>query len=294
MDDSELFSESYNEIFFFVPTPLHDAIGCFITDNLASGLILDDTSYPGQIGLKFYSPEDTTQIAIEKIIEYVNSLESDFRINYDNISIDNIKSRDWVEKFRKSVKPIEIDELYIHPPWEKPSDKHDINIIIEPKMAFGTGHHESTSMCIKSMLHHTVRGKSFFDLGTGSGILSILAAKLGASKIEAVDIDLTAVDNARENAELNGVAENINIQYGSIEKAKDSVPFDIIATNILKNTLCELFDNIYNAVRKDGIIILSGLLIKEKEEFLKFISKYKCRSLEKSTRGEWLSLVISK
>ncbi len=294
MDESSRFSESYYEIRVFVPESVHDAVGSFIIDNYAQGLFLDETTRPGLIGVGFYMPYGDISSVKEDLLNYARSITPDHKIEDNHIIIRLVVTEDWQEKFRQSIRPIAIENIYIRPPWEKKNPDFDVDIVIEPRMAFGTGHHESTIMCLKAINKYIKDGQGFFDLGCGSGILSILAAGLGASPVLAVDIDLAAVENARENAALNRLEDKIIVEYGSIEKSGLKGMYDFIAANIIKSTLVDLLPDIYKATSESGIIILSGLLAEEEEELMQLLKSYEYRNIERNYDGQWLSLVILK
>ncbi len=277
-----------------MPDTIGDAVGSFIIDNFAEGLIIDDSSREGLVGIGFYVPVDRIGAVKSSVAGFINDIAAGFRFDEDNIVTRLIKAEDWQEKYRQSVRPIKIDNLYIRPPWEKADPACDIDIIIEPRMAFGTGHHESTSLCLKAIKKYVKPGIAFFDLGCGSGILAIAAARLGAGPILGVDIDVAAVDNAIENVELNRLAGRVKIEYGSIEKSGRDGRYDVIAANIIKDTLAELLSDIFAAVHDGGVIILSGLLVEEEDGFMETVQKYRFQKIERNQDGQWLSLVILK
>lgn len=146
------------------------------------------------------------------------------------------------------------------------ADFHDINvetpyeIIITPKMSFGTGHHATTKLMMNLMREIDIEQKSVFDFGTGTGILAILASKLGALHILAIDNDEWSIENATENAIKNGV--EIQFQLGSIEVIDDK-QFEIVLANINRHILLEYMQHIFNALKKDGVLLMSGLLLED-------------------------------
>lgn len=294
MDDSRRFGDSYYEIRIYVPERIEDAVGSFITDNFAEGLFLDDISRVGRVGIGFYVPIEMVDSVKERLRGFLNDIVDEPGFGDDDIIAKLIQAEDWQEKYRQSVRPIKIDNLYIRPPWEKPDPACDVDIIIEPRMAFGSGHHESTILCLKAIMKHVKRGQAFFDLGCGSGILAIAAAGLGAEPVVGVDIDVTAVENARENVALNGLVGKVKIEYGSCDKAGRCRNYDIIAANIIKSTLADLLPDIFASVHDSGTIILSGLLVEEEKEFTALLDSYRYRKRERNQDGPWLSLVIFK
>jgi len=294
MNESPQFSDSYYEIVVFVSESLGEVLGSFVVDNFAQGLFWDDDSRPGLIGIGFYVSPDNLENVLDRVKLYIKSIEPDFKIAKDDIVVKLINVEDWQEKYRQSVRPVAIGEFYVRPPWEKSNPNHPLNIIIEPRMAFGTGSHESTIMCLQAIDKYVDDGMSFFDLGCGSGILSIAAALKGATPVMGVDIDDASVENARENVALNDLNGRIKIEQGSIEKSGLDGRYDFVAANMIKSILTDLLPGIFKAVKDDGMIVFAGLLMEEESEFMQLLSTYKCRKIDNECDGQWLSLVVFK
>lgn len=167
-----------------------------------------------------------------------------------------IPGQDWNESWKKSFEPIDVgDNLTIVPSWIKP-DTDRVPVIIDPGMVFGTGHHETTRQCLALIEKYSQdsSGKDFLDVGTGTGILAIGAARLGFGHVTGVDTDQSAVDAARHNVSLNGY-NNVNIYKGSI--ADVSGVFDLIAANLLSETLIPIAGDIISRLKSAGTAILS-------------------------------------
>jgi len=287
-------TEYYIEADLTVDRQIHEAVCNFIIERFAGGLILEDVKSADTIGIKFYIPEGKFPDYKDKITTYINDGcgDEDFREN--QISSKTIRSVEWVQAYRDSVKAIGIGNLFIRPPWIEPSREHEIDLLIEPRMAFGTGNHETTQLCVKEILKHLKPGDSFFDLGCGSGILSILAARIGGERVKGVDIDSIAVQNSMENIALNGVEKIVKIARGSIELAKDEIAYDMLAANIIRSTILELYDRIHDAVGPGGIIILSGLMRQDEDEIVEMLSKYDIRRHEVNRAGQWTAVTVFK
>jgi len=221
---------------------------------------------------------------IEELKEYVKVLEEIFEHKIElDVEVKEKENKDWIENYKKSIQPIEIDEFYIHPTWnENKSDK--INIIIDPALAFGSGHHETTRSCVKALKKYVKKGQSLLDVGCGSGILGIVASNLGA-KVDACDTDPLAFRSAKENFKLNGVQYE-NIWEGS---AKDTdKKYDIVVANIIADVLIFIASDIKNRV--NDILILSGIIDKYKSRILQ---KYKEFDLiEEIKENEWVTLIL--
>lgn len=210
-----------------------------------------------------------------------------------------IVQADWTNAWKEYFTPIEVGDFVILPPWLAETYENTKNlhpIVIEPKSAFGTGHHASTVLCLKAIttLFHEGKikaGQRFLDLGTGTGILGIACTKYGLTG-EGLDIESLAVDNAKENCALNNV-QDFSIELGSIEKAK-SKQYDVVIANILAQPLREMADDIMAVTNENQVLILSGFLGTQVESLEKAYAKMgKARQFRQETDmkdGEWISL----
>jgi ribosomal protein L11 methyltransferase len=203
-----------------------------------------------------------------------------------------IQEQDWNESWKKGFTPLDVGEHFtILPPWER---KHDnrINLIIDPGMAFGTGHHETTRSCL--VLLEKYDGKCakdrFLDLGTGTGLLAIAASKLGYKHVLAVDIDPLATEATRMNMELNKVT-NVVVREGSIVEASGT--FDCITANIISGVLIQLVPRIASRLKTPGIAVLSGILVEQADEVISAFQQTGMKLLEKYCDGKWVSLVVA-
>lgn len=193
------------------------------------------------------------------------------------------ENKDWIQEYKNSVQPIQVDNLYIHTSWQEAKNEL-INIIIDPALAFGSGHHPSTNACLKLLQKYMKKGFSVADIGCGSGILAISAAKLGGL-VDACDIDEQALNSTLKNAMINEVKLN-DCWLGS---AKDSTKtYDLVLVNIIADIISLLRVDIKKLVKKGGILILSGL-INEKVDLIKEAFKeYELTDCIKD--DEWTSL----
>lgn len=215
------------------------------------------------------------------------------------MDVDSVDNADWTSAWKKYFTPIHIGSRFIVlPAWLKDEIHAAQPILIEPKMAFGTGHHQTTALCLEGLdrLFATgeIRtGQSFLDLGTGSGILGIAAAKLGLSGL-AIDIDPVAIDNARENVALNGVEDVVELGTGSIESVLKDRRFDCILANILANPLIDMAEAICGRLSAPGVLILSGILREQAERVIAAYTEQGMPSPTQSHRGEWTLLIFRK
>jgi ribosomal protein L11 methyltransferase len=214
-------------------------------------------------------------------------------------SVATVKSEDWSTSWKANFKPLRIGRrLLIVPSWEQAeAGPDDIVLSLDPGMAFGTGGHETTRLCLErleSVLLDRPAGPpaSVLDLGTGSGILAMAAARLGAGRVCAVDIDPEAVEVARENLAINGLTERIECSATPLETL--SGPFDVILANILAEELVRLSPQLTSKLAGGGVLILSGILA-EKEAFVRSgFAGQSLAYLETAHQGEWVAMLYRK
>lgn len=197
------------------------------------------------------------------------------------------KNSDWVESYQKSIESLSIGKFYIHPTWSE-SNPELINIVIDPALAFGTGHHPTTASSLLAISRYVKEGDDVLDVGCGSGILGIGAIKLGA-KVDACDTDPLSVANAIENAQLN------ELEFSKIWEGSSSLvdkKYNIVVANIVADVLTFIANDLKNALKDDGILILSGILDKYEAKVLRFYTD--CEIVERIAQDEWVTLVLKK
>lgn len=196
-------------------------------------------------------------------------------------------NKDWINEYKKSIQPLKIGKFYIHSSWHKP-DASAINIQIDPALAFGSGHHESTNSCIKLLQRYVTKKGKALDVGCGSGILSIILAKLGC-EVDACDSDDIAIQSTLNNAKLNQITLN-QLWQGSIDKAKGA--YDTIVANLTADIILMLEKDLKSHLAKGGFLILAGILDKYKERIQ---GAFKDLALKEQIQtNEWLSFVYKK
>jgi ribosomal protein L11 methyltransferase len=206
-----------------------------------------------------------------------------------DMNLREVVQRDWLEEWKQSWQPVEIGQFIIAPPWSNLNDRVDRQVIrIEPGMAFGTGTHETTRLCLDAIQKHYAGG-SFLDVGTGTGILAIAAAKLSTGgRIEACDTDETAIAIARQYAELNGVAERINFWAGSIDDSIASA--DLVCANLTADVITSMMPAL--VVLTCGKLILSGILETQIDMVQAALHESGIDDFELAQDGEWVALII--
>ena len=202
-------------------------------------------------------------------------------------TLKKLQNSDWVESYKNSIEPLAIDKFYIHPTW---NDNHPnlINIVIDPALAFGTGHHPTTASSLRAISQYVKKGDKVLDVGCGSGILGIAAMKLGAI-VDACDTDPISVENSIKNAKLNDL-EFHSIWEGSASNLDEK--YNIVVANIVADVLTFIANDLKKALADDGILILSGILNKYEEKVLNFYKD--CEIIEKIAQDEWVTLVLKR
>lgn len=206
-----------------------------------------------------------------------------------DMSVREVEERDWLGEWKQSWQPVEIGRFIIAPPWSEIDNQPDRLIVrIEPGMAFGTGTHETTRLCLDAIQKH-FSGGSFLDVGTGTGILAIAAAKLfPEARIEACDTDEAAVAIARENAAANGVAERINFRVGSIDDSTASA--DLVCANLTADVISQMLPTLVSL--SCGKLILSGILDTQIELVQAGLHACGIDDFEITQDGEWVALIV--
>jgi len=207
-------------------------------------------------------------------------------------SFDKIEKRNWNEEWEKSYEPIIVDDqCLIRAEFHNIQKKYPYEIIITPKMSFGTGHHQTTYLMVSAQMGIDHRSKRVMDAGCGTAILSIMASKLGAAQVEAFDIDEWSVINGKENLEINK-CPNINLQQGKITEVKLSGQFDIILANINKNVLLDEMKIYSKYLRPGGQLLLSGFYTQDIPDLLAAASKYHLTEIRRDEKENWASLLL--
>lgn len=232
----------------------------------------------------------------EELLAYVKEkiqdlIQMGIDVGEGTVTCELVKEEDWANNWKKYYKPTKIGEnIIIKPVWEEYQPTgNELVVELDPGMAFGTGTHETTRMCILALEKYVKADTTVFDIGTGSGILAIAAAKMGANHVVGVDLDPVAVDSAKENVALNNL-DNIEILEGNLMDVVEGKG-DLIVANILAEIIVILVDQVKNCLKKGGAFIASGI-IKEREAMV--IEKLKNSGFaikETLYDGEWVCIV---
>ena len=205
-----------------------------------------------------------------------------------------VGENDWAESWKENFHVVRIGKrVVIQPSWrDYEAETDDIVIHLDPGVAFGSGLHPTTRLCLEILENYPLKAVDMFDVGTGSGILSIAAAKLGASPIRAVDVDDVAVRVAKENFELNGLPQ-IETGVGSAE-ANTGKQWSLVVANILSNILIDIMGDLKAALADDGQMILSGIINEQEQAMLDSLTKHRLKIQSRYVDGDWIALIVRK
>lgn len=209
------------------------------------------------------------------------------------VLINSVNQEDWANNWKKYYKPVRIGEhIIIKPIWEEYNrEPEDIVIELDPGMAFGTGTHETTRMCVQALEKYVRPENRVFDIGTGSGILAITAAKLKAREVVAVDLDPVAVDSAKENVGFNNL-DNIHVLQGNLMDVVNNKA-DIVIANIIAEVIILLAEDVGKFIVPGGLFISSGIIRERKDDVVKKLEACGFHIVETNYDGEWVCLVSS-
>ena len=205
-----------------------------------------------------------------------------------SIRMREVEETDWLAEWKKHWMPQTVARFTIAPPWSKIKPSEQILIRIEPNMAFGTGTHETTQLCLAAISEIYDPRQSFLDVGTGTGILAIAAAKLGGTTIFACDVDRASVDIAKENAKANNVSNQITFAEGPINK--DTPPFDVVCANLTLDVIEPILPLL--VLKTQQVLILSGILADQEAASLSALENLIVKDPKVSRCGEWIAITV--
>lgn len=254
-------------------------------------------------GLLLNGEPKTEEDILKAVKEELDGLRDFMDIGEGSIAVDETEDIDWINNWKQYFKQFYVDDILIIPSWEevKEEDKDRMIIHIDPGTAFGTGMHETTQLCIRQLKKYVTEDTEMLDVGTGSGILSIVALKLGAKHAVGTDLDPCAVPAVEENKEANEIpVQDFDMMIGNIiddKEVQDAVgyeKYDIVAANILADVLVPLTPVIVNQMKKGGIYITSGIIDQKEETVVKAVKDAGLEVLEVTYQGEWVSVTARK
>jgi ribosomal protein L11 methyltransferase len=280
-----------------VPKELGEAVSNFLIEQGATGIEELEGDVEWQRLRTYFEQDGKEKAVLHSLHRYLKSLkEINPEIPRPHVKTTTLPEQDWGENWKRFFKPLQVTSKFVvKPPWSRIRSKRgQIPIDITPGMAFGTGTHATTILCIQALEQRLKkRGLSVLDVGTGSGILSIIAAKLGAQEVWGIDIDGVAVENARENVGKNHVSDIVRIRKGSISALHRKC--DVIVANIDLKSLVRMRKPLLSRLNNRGSLILSGILEEDKERIRRhYLETGLLRCIKETQEGEWVCLTFKK
>lgn len=260
---------------------------------------LDPSDFPiDGVIIKAYLPVTSfLGETVEEIkLAITNLINFDINIGANEVSISEVNEEEWATAWKKYYHPVKISNRFtIVPTWEiyKPVDSDELIIELDPGMAFGTGTHPTTVMSLQALEKYITKDSTVIDVGTGSGVLAIGAAMLGAKHIHALDLDEVAVRSAKLNVKLNKVQENIDVVQGNLLDTVEE-PADIVVANILAEIIMTFTDDAYTIVKPGGYFITSGIIEAKKEDVKASLEKAGFIIDEVMMMEDWVTIVSHK
>lgn len=230
----------------------------------------------------------------ENIVEFLDYIKQEIKLeNIDCIiETSEILEENWANNWKKYYHTFKVDEkIVVKPQWEEYELKEgEVLINIDPGMAFGTGTHETTKLCMQLIHKYVKTGELVYDVGTGSGILAILSSKLGAEKVVAIDLDKVSVSAAKQNVDLNNL-HNVEVLEGNlVEKVTEKS--DVVVANIIAEVICFLIPDVLKVLKKTGVFIISGIIDSKVELIEKTLEKYGFYIEDKLSENGWFAFAV--
>lgn len=266
-----------------------EAVGALLTFRLhCAGYATTDTTVTAYLPV-----DDRLEGTLHDLRDGLVRLHGDFPDVNSEITLRFVNEEDWANAWKEFFKPQRVGErIVIKPSWESwDAAPNDVVVQLDPGMAFGTGHHSTTRLCLRALEDLVTPGARVADVGTGSGILAVAATLLGASDVFATDIDPLAVQIARENVSLNGVADRVTVADSDAPPVDGT--FDIVVANILADVILDLRDGLKAAVKPDGgLLVVSGIIEHRAEDVRRGLAEIGFAHIETREEGDWVAILL--
>lgn len=273
------------------------AISNILQDVGAKGLVeeeLQPVEAKDELLIKSYLPvNESVEAKLAILKSRIGHLfEHGLDVGSGRIQVETVPEEDWSSSWKENFKPQKLTEqLVIKPTWEEYQAQPEEKIIeLDPGMAFGTGHHVTTTMCISAIEKYGAKRKSMLDIGTGTGILSIAASLLGIEEILAIDIDQEAVEIAGKNLTLNQVQNKVTVKQGDLIAVVEK-EYELVVANLLPHIILDLISDMKEVLHKDSIFILSGINKESQKKIQDRLKKHELHIKEIKEKEDWVTII---
>jgi len=287
-------SRPYWEVQITIPRQYEEGVSNFLIEAGSSGIKIDQNHTRSR--LSGYFGQTGFGLIQKRIHNYLEDLARLFPEKFSfRLRRSLHRTLDWSKKWRENFKPVLLGKKFaIVPAWDKGNFPQPLVIKIYPQMAFGTGTHPTTQACLLVLQKLVRPGDRVLDLGTGSGILAIAAAKLGAESVTAVDMDRGVAENARKNFRLNRVEKKIKLKIGRLKEAIISTPFDLAVANLTGEEILEEIEKLKSQVKSGGYLIISGWTREESAGLGAFLKRKRLKVVQRIEKKGWVTVVCKK
>lgn len=311
---------NWTEICIHTTTESVEAVSSILYEIGANGVVIEDPEvlhrewdtpfgeiyqlspddFPDEgVFVKAYLPVDSSRLdtTLETIREQLSRLESyGLDIGKGTIAVNDVHEDEWAHAWKKYYKPVAVSErITIKPVWEEytPKAENEIVIQMDPGMAFGTGTHPTTVLCLRALEKYLTPGDTLYDVGTGTAILSVAAVKLGASEVVAMDLDEVAVRSAQANTELNQVNDRITVIQNNLLDGMEG-PVNVVVANILAEIIVRFTDDVYRVLTPGGVFIASGIIGAKEADVKAALERSRLEVVETVSMDDWVAIVAKK
>lgn len=278
---------------FTVPAPVFDLFSGALWEAGTTGLEHVELDGGSSIDVTAYFPGGTSPASVvERIIPWLRVEDG---VDLARTAWETLEDADWNRTWRSCYRPVEIGRrIVVLPSWSRARFPGRLLVRIKPEMAFGTGSHETTRLCLEALERSNLAGRRVADIGTGSGILALAAARLGAGSIVACDPDPVALANARHNLRLNRLESRITLVEGDVRDIPAGPLFDVVVANIVLDPIREGLTEMASRLKTDGALYLSGLVAGQERTLKPHVAKGGLVKVEARRMNEWILLHLEK
>lgn len=275
-----------------------DAVTGIMIDEGCGGTAVhgSSASVSDEVSVIGYLPvDDRLEARLSRISERIRRLpELGLDLVSDELVLKWVEDSDWADGWKQFFKPLHVGKIVVKPSWEDyQAQPGELIVQIDPGMAFGTGNHDTTQLCLEALQELIRGGETVLDVGTGSGILAIAAAKLGAGRVVGLDIDSVAVEVAINNVADEGLNDILTIKRADSPEVFDETA-DVVVANIIASVIIGMARELREKTRVGGVLVVSGIILERAQEVIERLEQVGMRLMSTMQRGEWAAILFTR